>query len=117
MFHHPAWAVGSYSSGHQPGNSPNLSQPNPGSPPDGSPCSQIWEKDSNSSVPSLTVARRPVVAGAAAVLGEEDVLRVVQFVVLRVHDVVDDARLQVEQDGARDVVLVVGLMKRKRNWG
>ena len=32
MFHHPAWAVGS---------SPNLIQPNPGSPPDGSPCSGL----------------------------------------------------------------------------
>ena len=31
MFHHPAWAVGSYSSGSPAGgNSPNLSQPNPG---------------------------------------------------------------------------------------
>ena len=40
MFHHPDWAVGSYSSGPPAGwgTPPNLSQPNPGSPPDGSPC-------------------------------------------------------------------------------
>ena len=33
MFHHTAWAVGSYREAHQPGNSPNLSQPNPGPRP------------------------------------------------------------------------------------
>ena len=40
MFHHPAWAVGSYITvaATSRGNSPNLSQPNPGSPPDVSPC-------------------------------------------------------------------------------
>ena len=59
--------------------------------------------------PSLAVARCPVVSCAAAVLGEVDVLRVVQLVVLRVHDVVDHARLQVQQHRPRDVVLVVRL--------
>ena len=65
------------------------------------------------SIPYLTVTGGPVVSRAAAVLGEVDVLRVVQLVVLRVHDVVDHARLQVQQHRPGDVVLVVGLMERR----
>ena len=39
MFHHPAWAVGSYSSSPPgEGNSPNLSQHNPGLRPDETTC-------------------------------------------------------------------------------
>ena len=53
----------------------------------------------------------PVVARASAVLGQEHVLRVVQLLILRVHDVVDDAGLEVEQHGAGNVVLIVGLGK------
>ena len=64
--------------------------------------------------PSLAVARCPVVSCAAAVLGEVDVLRVVQLVVLRVHDVVDHARLQVQQHRPGDVVLVVSLQRQTK---
>ena len=45
---------------------------------------------------AVGVARRPVVAGAAAVLRLVDVLGVVQFGVRRVHDRVDDAATQKE---------------------
>ena len=38
MFHHPAWAEGSYSSGHQPGELTKSKSTQPGSPPDVSPC-------------------------------------------------------------------------------
>ena len=55
------------------------------------------------------VATGPVVAGAAPVLGHVDILRVVEVGVGRVHDGVNDARLQVQQHGAGDVVLVVRL--------
>ena len=39
MFYHHAWAVGSYGSGPTAGYSPNLTQPNLGPRPSGSPCS------------------------------------------------------------------------------
>ena len=53
MFHHPAWAVGSYSWGNSPsyswgnspsyswGNSPNRSQPNPAARPAAPPCRTV----------------------------------------------------------------------------
>lgn len=59
---------------------------------------------------SLGESRGPVVSGAASVLGQVDVLRVVEFLILAVHDVVDDARLQIQEDGAWDVVLIVSLV-------
>ena len=40
--------------------------------------------------------------------------RVVQLFVVRVHDVVDDSRLQIDENRARNVVLVVGLKSRKK---
>lgn len=58
---------------------------------------------------ALSESRCPVVSGAAARLGHEDVLGVVQLAVLAVADVVDHARLQVQEHGTRDVVVVVGL--------
>ena len=38
MFHHPAWAVGSYSSGHQPGELPKTKSTQPSRRPPESPC-------------------------------------------------------------------------------
>ena len=38
MFLHPAWAVGSYSSGHQPGELPNSESTQPTVQPDAPPC-------------------------------------------------------------------------------
>ena len=46
---------------------------------------------------------RPVVARAAALLGDEDVLRVEEIAVLRSADRVDHARLEVQQQRARDL--------------
>jgi hypothetical protein len=63
----------------------------------------------------LAVARGPVVACAASVLGQKDVLGIVEFAVLGGHDVVDDARFEVEEDGAWDVVFVVGLKRKKQS--
>ena len=53
--------------------------------------------------------RTPVVAGAAALLWEVDVLRVVELRVRRGEDAVDDARLEVHEHSARHVVRVVRL--------
>jgi hypothetical protein len=57
------------------------------------------------------VAGRPVVAGAGAVLVHVEVLRVVDVLVGARLDGVDDAVLEVEQDGARDVARVVRLVE------
>jgi hypothetical protein len=57
------------------------------------------------------VAGGPVVAGAGAVLVDVEVLRVVYILVGPGLDGVDDAVLEVEQDGARDVARVVGLIE------
>ena len=53
----------------------------------------------------------PVVSCAAAVPGHEEVLRVVQVRILAILDVVYDAGLEINEQGARDVVLVVGLVE------
>jgi hypothetical protein len=54
----------------------------------------------------------PVVAGATAILGDKDVLRIIEVGVGGGGDAVDDAGLEVEEDGAGDVVLVVSLVKK-----
>ena len=65
MFHYPAWAVGSYSSGP---NSPNLSQPNPGLRADESPCTvhvsqyvniPVYRKIQLDSTPEIEVLYMP----------------------------------------------------------
>jgi hypothetical protein len=57
------------------------------------------------------VAHAPVVAGAGAILVDVEVLGVVDVLVCARLDRVEHARLQVEQDGARDVARVVGLVE------
>jgi hypothetical protein len=57
------------------------------------------------------VTHGPVVARSAAILGDKDVLRIVEVAMRCGLDPVDDARFEVEHDGARDVVLVVGLVE------
>lgn len=57
----------------------------------------------------LREAAGPVISCSSSVLREVDVLGVVQVSVGRVQDGVDDARLQVQENGSGDVVLVVSL--------
>ena len=59
----------------------------------------------------LGVAAAPVVACPASMFRHVDVLVIVQLGKGRVEDAVDHARLQVKQDGPRDVVLVVCLVE------
>ena len=59
----------------------------------------------------LGVAAGPVVSRASSVGRDEKVLHVIQVSVLGVLDRVDDARLQVEEKRARDVVIVVRLVE------
>ena len=63
---------------------------------------------------SLSITAGPIVSGAAAVLGQVDVFRIVELLVLRVHDVVDDAGLQIEQDRTGNVVFIIGLQNKIR---
>jgi hypothetical protein len=57
------------------------------------------------------VPRAPVVSGARAIFVYVEVLGVVDVLVRAVLDRVEHPRLQVEQDGARNVASVVGLVE------
>lgn len=50
-------------------------------------------------------------------LGEVDVLRVVQVCIGGVEDGVDHPRLQIQQNGPGDVVLIVSLRRDTNNQG
>lgn len=58
---------------------------------------------------NLREAAGPVIPCPPSVLREVDVLWVVQVSVGRVQDGVDDSRLQVQEHGSGDVVLVICL--------
>ena len=67
---------------------------------------------------ALGVPVGPVVASTASLLGDEDVLRVVQVCVGPVLDAIDDlnsrgkySRLQVDQDGSGHVVVIISLVE------
>lgn len=64
---------------------------------------------------NLREAAGPVISCASSVLWEVDVLRVVQVSVGRVQDGVDDSRLQVQEHGSGDVVLVIRLQGETRH--
>lgn len=59
----------------------------------------------------LGIPTGPVVTSTSAVLREVDVLGVVQVCIRRIENGVDDARLQIQQYSARDVVLIISLKK------
>jgi len=58
----------------------------------------------------LTIS--PVVSGTATMLCNIEVLRVVEVLIQAILDGIDDTRLQVDQKGARDVVLIVCLIEK-----
>ena len=59
MFHHPAWAVGSYSSGHQPGELPKSKSTQPSRRPPESPC-KVFYSGTHSTQPLLCGSSRMV---------------------------------------------------------
>ena len=59
----------------------------------------------------MVVTRGPIVARTTTMLRHEDVLRIVELRVGRVDDALDDTRLQIEQDRARNVMVVVSLVE------
>lgn len=61
----------------------------------------------------LAVSWGPVIPGPAPVLGQVDVLWVVQVGVRWVHDCVDDSRLQIQQNSSWDVVLIICLQSEQ----
>ena len=63
----------------------------------------------HSSVNHLTIALCPVVASTAAVFRHIDVLRVIQLGKRRVHYCVDNSRLEVEQNGTWNIMLIICL--------
>ena len=65
MFHHPAWAVGSYSSGHQPGELPKSKSTQPSRRPPESPCRHAiarsgWTTDALKGHPDANWQAKPL---------------------------------------------------------
>lgn len=60
---------------------------------------------------ALPETTSPVVSGTATATSHEHILRIPQISVPPRADPVDYAGLQINQDGARDVMLVVGLVE------
>ena len=60
---------------------------------------------------SHRIPLRPIVARTAALLVQEDILGIVYVLVRPRQNAADHARLEVEEDGARDVARVVGLVE------
>ena len=75
----------------------------------GRPASSILSLWLLSSVAALAFA--PIVTCSTTVARDEEVLRVVQIGVEAILDAVDHSRLQVNEQGARNVVLVVRLVE------
>ena len=59
----------------------------------------------------MAIARCPVVARAASLRVDEEVFRIVELAVVARADAVDDAVLKVQQNGTRDIVLIIRLVK------
>jgi hypothetical protein len=62
-------------------------------------------------LPAPRIPRCPIIARARPLLQDVEVLRVVDVPIRARLDAIDDARFEVEEDGARDVAGVVGLVE------
>ena len=60
---------------------------------------------------AITLTCSPVVSGTSALLGYKKVLGIVQIGIGTHLNVVDDTRLQVDQKGSRNVMLVICLVE------